>query len=551
MAMRITTNGIFNGYRKDLAGAYGRFSKSMSQVTTQRKFESYAEDVSAASRAFQTRRSHWRAENQITNSNYVISKFETAWSAIDYIVDGEGMEDNLNGIVESLRGLNSPTGSARNALGQSTIAKAESIVRLLNTQYGDQFIFAGKDGRNVPFAWGTDDAGKIWLTYRGIDVSTPVGYTKEELKDHIVVKHNLPETVTEVTDEMVLSPEALQNLADQIGQDQYPAETPFKLEYDSDSDTFTLTTGLNTYTLDKKDVLEARGYSTDDVAGEFQTTKYEYSFAQDEDGNLTLTQTTTTEKEENWEVTFDDALTAQGYTLKGGKRYGDPTEAETALNDIDMTQEFDNYKKQFNGKYVDFAHGDNSVDVYENGRKLYEMSRETTYVDIGIGVAWYDQDEDVSIPDLIPTSAYNSALNGLSFLGFGSELGEDGELHSNNLAVLMMEMGNMLQDCDSVTGRFPEGWDTEKVAALTRKIERSVNDVTVQHVKLANDTRYLQTNLTQLTAQRDNLNNQILAIEQVDPADAITEYMYARYAYNAALSVGSTVLTNSLLDYLR
>lgn len=554
MAMRITTNGIFNGYRKDLAGAYGRFSKSMSQVTTQRKFESYAEDVSAASRAFQTRRSHWRAENQITNSNYVISKFETAWSAIDYIVDGEGMEDNLNGIVESLRGLNSPTGSARNALGQSAIAKAESIVRLLNTQYGDQFIFAGKDGRNVPFAWGTDDAGKIWLTYRGIDVSTPVGMTEDELKDHIVVKHNPEETVTEVTDEMVLSPEALQGLADQIGQDRYPAETPFKLEYDSDSDTFTLTTALGTYPLDKKDVLEALRYPTDDVAGEFQTTKYEYSFAQDEDGNLTLTQTTTTEKEENWEVTFDDALTAQGYTLEtleGGKRYRDPTEAETALNDIDMTQEFDNYKKQFNGKYVDFAHGDDSVDVYENGRKLYEMSRETTYVDIGIGVAWYDQDEDVRIPDLIPTSAYNSALNGLSFLGFGSELGEDGELHSNNLAVLMMEMGTMLEDCDSVTGRFPEGWDTEKVAALTRKIERSVNDVTVQHVKLANDTRYLQTNLTQLTAQRDNLNNQILAIEQVDPADAITEYMYARYAYNAALSVGSTILTNSLLDYLR
>lgn len=555
MAMRITTNGIFNGYRKDLAGAYGRFSKSMSQVTTQRKFESYAEDVSAASRAFQTRRSHWRAENQITNSNYVISKFETAWSAIDYIVDGEGMEDNLNGIVESLRGLNSPTGSARNALGQSTVAKAESIVRLLNTQYGDQFIFAGKDGRNVPFAWGTDDAGKIWLTYRGIDVSTPVGYTEKELKDHIVVKHNLPESSTEVKNEVP----NLQDIADLIESGDLPGT--FKLEYDSDTDKFTLSrtdgTGVSR-TLEPDDVLAY--LPTTETTGDDKTITYEYSFDKDEDGNLTLTTTATTTSKENWEIGFDDAMTKQGFTLKlpDGFTNDFPSEdwAKAELdnylaNDANLELAFEGYKAQFNEKYADFAHGDDSVDVYENGRKLHEMSRETTYVDIGIGVAWYDPDENVKIPDLIPTSAYNSALNGLSFLGFGSELGEDGELHSNNLAVLMMEMGNMLQDCDSVTGRFPEGWDTERVAALTRKIERSVNDVTVQHVKLANDTRYLQTNLTQLTAQRDNLNNQILAIEQVDPADAITEYMYARYAYNAALSVGSTILTNSLLDYLR
>lgn len=450
MAMRITTNGVFRGYRNDLNNSYYKLNKSMTRVTTQRNFSAYAEDVSAASRAFQLRRSHWRTSTQVNNSNYVISKFETAWTAIDYIVDGEGAEDNLNSIVESLRGLNSPTGSARATLGESVLAKAESIVRLMNSQYGDQFIFAGADGRNVPFTWETDGTdGSTYLAYRGIDVSTPVGMTENELKDHLIVKYVAADT---------------------------EAVPPV---------------------------------------------------------------------DEHWEISYDEAWAKQGFTPQNTIEYPSAEDAEAALQDIlnDTAPEFENYKTQFDNIYASFAHGEGSA--YDNGRKLLEMSQEATYVDIGIGVDW---DEN---GDLIPSSAYNAALNGLSFLGFGSTVGEDGRLHSNNLAALMQEMGSVLKSCDAQTGEWPEGWDIDRASSLTKAIERSVNNVTVEHIRLSNDANYLQTNLTQLTAQRDNLNEQILGIEQIDPADAITEYMYARYAYNAALSVGSSILTNTLLDYLR
>ena len=450
MAMRITTNGVFRGYRSDLNNSFSKMQKSMTRVTTQRNFGSYAEDVSAASRAFQLRRSHWRTDTQVNNSNYVISKFQTAWTAIDYIVDGEGSEDNLNGIVESLRGLNSPTGSARVTLGESVLAKAESIVRLMNSQYGDQFIFAGADARNVPFTWETDGTdGSTYLAYRGIDVSTPVGMTENEIKDHLIVKHVEADT---------------------------EAVPPVN---------------------------------------------------------------------EHWEISYDEALAKQGFVPLDTTEYTSAADAETALQGIlnDTTQEFENYKTQFDDIYASFTHGEGSA--YENGRKLYDMSQEATYVDIGLGLDW---DEN---GDLISSSAYNAALNGLSFLGFGSTLGEDGELHSNNLAVLMREMGEMLKSCDPKTGAYPEDWNADRATSLTRAIESSVNDVTVQHIRLSNEANYLQTNLLQLTAQRDTLNTQILDIEQIDPADAITEYMYARYAYNAALSVGSSILTNTLLDYLR
>lgn len=452
MAMRITTNGVFRGYRGDLNNSFAKMQKSMTRVTTQRNFGSYAEDVSAASRAFQLRRSHWRTDTQVNNSNYVVSKFETAWSAIDYIVDGEGSEDNLNGIVESLRGLNSPTGSARVTLGESITAKAESIVRLMNSQYGDQFIFAGADARNVPFTWELDGSD-TYLAYRGIDVSTPVGMSEEEFYSHVSWVEGDPDNAP----------------------------------------------GVYTLTFDK--TLTDQGFAPPEPA-----------------------------------IT----LTAQSVDPDGSNPVFGETELEAAL-----TKAFNEYKTQFDDKYASFVHGEEGASAYENGRKLVEMSQEATYVDIGLGMDW---DEN---GDLIPSSAYNAALNGLSFLGFGSTVGEDGELHSNNLAVLMKEMGAMLKSCDPKTGDYPAGWDSDRASSLTKAIERSVNDVTVQHIRLSNETNYLETNLLQLTAQRDTLNTQILDIEQVDPAGAITEYMYARYAYNAALSVGSSILTNTLLDYLR
>ena len=561
--MRITTNGIFRGYRTDLGNSYYKFSKAMTKVTTQRNFGAYSEDVSAASRAFQLRRSHWRTCTQINNSDYVISKFQTGWSAIDYIVDGEGMEDNLNSIVESLRGLNSPTGSARTALGQSVLAKSESIIRLLNTRYGDQFVFAGADGRNVPYTWETDEAGNTYLAYRGLDVSTPVPImSAEELKDHIRIKYNPQKT--EVTDEEL----SLQEIADRIGQ-QRGAGT-YELTYDSATDQYTLLrtdTAGAPETLTAAQVVNELGLPANDGTG---ATEYTYSLGgPNADGNFTLTTTATSP--ESWEVTFDDALAGQGFkvTLDPNNKFDTGEEAQAELEAIlnDLDKEFENYKVQFDEIYASYTHvpldengkvpvdeetGEPIASAYANYEKLLAMSREATYVDVGIGVDWYeDAVGDHETGDLISSSAYNSALNGLNFLGFGSTVGEDGELHSNNLAVLMQEMGNVLEACDDSTGAWPEGWDFDRVSALTKKIARSVDDISVQHVRLSNEVAYLETNRLQLTAQRDNLNEQILGIEQVDPANAINEFLYARYAYNAALSVGNSVLTNTLLDYLR
>ena len=53
-----------------------------------------------------------------------------------------------------------------------------------------------------------------------------------------------------------------------------------------------------------------------------------------------------------------------------------------------------------------------------------------------------------------------------------------------------------------------------------------------------------------LTDTVDSLSRQFMALEDADPAAAITEYMFARYCYDAALKVGNSVLSQSLMDYM-
>ncbi len=186
MSFRITTNGTLRTYRSNLMNSRKTLNESMIRVQTHRQFSSYAENPAAASRAFQLRRSMWRADAQMTNNQTVINSFDTAFSALDDICDGDATvegDGGVNGIVESLSGIDDTKAGARVPLGQSMLSKAESIVKSMNTKYGDNFVFAGSDGLNVPFSWGTNESGERILLYRGIDVNAEDGTPSKAMLD--------------------------------------------------------------------------------------------------------------------------------------------------------------------------------------------------------------------------------------------------------------------------------------------------------------------------------------------------------------------------------
>ncbi|MBQ6986702.1 MAG: hypothetical protein IJQ25_06920 [Oscillibacter sp.] len=171
MAFRVTTNGLMRSYRTSLTKINGKVYDTMERVQTTRNFSTSAEDPAGASKAFQLRRSYWRAQDHIDNTNYLLNKFQMGWTSAGAIVDGDGNSPSLDGIQSSLTAISDTAGSARASLGGDLITKSESIVMCMNVRYNEEFVFAGIDGMNVPFTWGDDGE----LLYRGVNVSAAEG----------------------------------------------------------------------------------------------------------------------------------------------------------------------------------------------------------------------------------------------------------------------------------------------------------------------------------------------------------------------------------------
>ena len=96
--------------------------------------------------------------------------------------------------------------------------------------------------------------------------------------------------------------------------------------------------------------------------------------------------------------------------------------------------------------------------------------------------------------------------------------------------------------------RREDAADGHRSAALDQVI--SIAKTTSEYVELDTKAKYLQTNSERLSEQKNTLNEQVLDIEQVDLADAISTFCWDLYCYNAALKIGNQLLSQSLIDYM-
>jgi len=347
--IRVTTNGTLRNYKSSLMRSSNNLNSARETVLTQRNFNSYAEDPAAATQAFKLRRSYSRTDDQLSNTNALISKYQSAWDALDTVKSDLTEEE---GKVAALKGISDATASGRQPLGEVLKSAAESIVQTMNTQYGSSFVFAGNDSLDeAPFVLETDDDGNEYLTYRGVAVDA-------------------------------------------------------------------------------------------------------------EDGSTEMA-----------------ALDA--------------------------------------------------------------MNSEASYVDVGAGLTEVDG-------TLVSSSAFNSSISGIDCLGYGVD--EDGD--PKNVASIMLQLSDIFSDCDADTGDFASDQDEEDANRLTGKLQDALDSLTNKWTELDGKSSYLESNATRLTTMSDDLNEQILNIEQADLASAITEFSWAQYCYNAALKVGNSILSESLIDYM-
>lgn len=170
----------------------------------------------------------------------------------------------------------------------------------------------------------------------------------------------------------------------------------------------------------------------------------------------------------------------------------------------------------------------------------YKNLDDPLHVDIGLGF------QENANGELIASSAYDSALNGLDFLGYG----KDDKGQPNNVVSIMKQLGEMFESYDVDTNTWGKGSAAE-AQALMGKLEDAADRLHTAHVKLDADTTYLNTNYDRLKSTMTNLNTQVVGTEDVDPAQAIMDLVWAQQAYNAALKVGTNIIPQSLLDYMR
>ena len=184
--------------------------------------------------------------------------------------------------------------------------------------------------------------------------------------------------------------------------------------------------------------------------------------------------------------------------------------------------------------------------------KLQKMANEEMYIDLGMGAT------ETSPNSPIKGTYFNSALCGVDFLGYGTD--EDGD--PLNLALIMKELADVFDTWDEDTQSYNSALakDTaaglsdkeleEKAFRLLDKLKAAQDHTTERWVNLDANSDFLQSNQALLEAQQTDLNIQIVDLDYVDLAEAITSFSWEQYCYNAALKIGNQLLSQTLIDYM-
>lgn len=162
-----------------------------------------------------------------------------------------------------------------------------------------------------------------------------------------------------------------------------------------------------------------------------------------------------------------------------------------------------------------------------------EFSSESVYIDLGFGLSI-----DSTTKEILSSSAFNTALPGINVIGFG----QDANGNPQNMITLAGQIADILEAPDFDDAKF-----NELLCAFDEGRSRLIDNLTTIGTK----TEFLTNTKSRLEAEALSLTNQINDVVHVDMAAAITEYSWAQYAYNAALKIGTSILSPSFIDFMK
>lgn len=493
MIPRMTTVGTLKNYRYSLNGSNNTMTKAMNTVLTRRLFNSYAEDPALATRCFQIRNSYWKAQSQLNVNESLRHKYDVAWESLS------NMSTDLYALAEDtaytsvIRSLSDPTGPGRTALGQSLSAKAKDLAQIMNGRYGENYVFSGADTLNAPFTW---DAYENPAYIEGTpDPTNP---------DHAAAFPYMADP-KKVAAGVLYTDKPGEAAEVHRKNPAYDAEFTQKVDADQIADDPRL----------------------DDVR---------YGEYVDDNGKGTMTEADgKLIPEEN--PAYKET-TSFKYLKSDGTGTNDENEAARVLH--------------YRGVRVD------SDEPADAEKMEYFLNNEAKYIDVGLGHKEVDG-------EVVSSTVFDSALQGIYFTGgYGTKNGvkveiEDDEGNKetmvvdnipNNIISVVSEMGEILQRCRKDDGAWDSKEDQFRFKALVDRFEEGCSAFRERWTEMDTQSGFLRDNSELLTDTKDSLQQQYMELEDADPAAAISDFMFARYCYDAALKVGNSVLSQSLMDYM-
>lgn len=166
-----------------------------------------------------------------------------------------------------------------------------------------------------------------------------------------------------------------------------------------------------------------------------------------------------------------------------------------------------------------------------NEAVMKELSQESSYVDLGYGFTF-------SGGEVVPSSAFDAAFPGINAVGYGQTA--DGT--SKNIIVLAGQMADLLEK---------DHFDSEAYEKLWTQFNKGSDDMRNQLTGLGTKTQLLESTLTRLENEQLNITEQYKNDVNIDEAEAITNFSWAQYVYNVALKIGTSIFSQSLLDFMK
>lgn len=523
MRMRITTGMSMNTYRYNLQKSTQNKTDSMNKVLSHRKFDSFAEDPASAIQAWRVRRSMVNTACYAKNNQDTLTRFDIAYATMGAVT--HELTD-LDGRSADIYAANDPTATGRNELGKVLSETAESVIHAMNgAKSGSDFVFAGDDELNAPFTWNAD---RTVLYYRGVNVNagsvkSPEAAPKWGPKDSAdptkgadasdtaalaqAFRDNLPDVEADTSESEQLWLNYYKDTTGNV-QKPNPAITPVPSWVPRDA-------ANNNEPVNNTDAELAKAFP--DSLPDKGTPEY----------------TQMTSAEQAWVDYYkgDPAGSpkpgdAPAWANGDKDDFGVPLGARAKLEDPNASA----YDKAWAEYYLDQG------DV----KHLQKMSEEEAPIDLGMGLLRDDNG------DLVPGTYYSRALPGINMLGFGVD--EDGD--PKNVCMIMKQLGEIYSRCTKDEGRYASDQDYEDAMRLMNKLKDAQGYSSGKYVDISAESSFLKQNQERLELQVDYLNEQRSSIEDVDLADAITNFSWDYYCYSAALKVGTQLLSQSLIDYM-